>query len=81
MRLCLCCNSQHVEDEFHFIMECPVYENLRSILFQDIEIVNVSFYHILSDVERAFVYLMSSAHRDIINALGVFVWEAFNCYV
>ena len=64
LRLCLCCNSQHVEDEFHFIMECPVYENLRSILFQDIEIEDVSFHHILSDIKRAFVYLMSSKHRD-----------------
>jgi hypothetical protein len=33
-RLCLCCNSEHVEDEFHFIMECRVYDNLLRYFFK-----------------------------------------------
>lgn len=29
MRTCLLCASQSVEDEHHFIFECPLYESLR----------------------------------------------------
>ena len=25
LRYCLCCNTQRVEDEFHFLMVCPIY--------------------------------------------------------
>ena len=28
-RLCKLCNYNLVEDEFHFVMICPIYENLR----------------------------------------------------
>ena len=30
-RLYTLCNYNLVEDEFHFVMICPIYENLRSI--------------------------------------------------
>ena len=30
-RLCTLYNHNLVEDEFHFVMMCPIYENLRSI--------------------------------------------------
>ncbi len=28
-RACLICNSEEIEDEFHFMMECPEYRSLR----------------------------------------------------
>ena len=58
-------------------MECRVYDNLRLLFFQNVGKVDVSFHQKLSDLKKAFVYLMSSKHRDIIIALGVFVWGAF----
>ena len=60
-------------------MECRVYDNLRSLLFQNVGKVDVSFHQKLSDLKKAFVSLMSSKNRahDIINALGNSVWDAF----
>ena len=31
LRTCSICNSMDVEDEFHFVMKCPAYSNLRDI--------------------------------------------------
>ena len=28
-RLCLMCNLSDIEDEFHFILKCPIYKDLR----------------------------------------------------
>ena len=35
-RLCTCCNFQDIEDEFHFILKCPLYneKNFEKILLQ-----------------------------------------------
>lgn len=30
LRLCLCCNMNVVEDEYHFVLVCPVYRPVRS---------------------------------------------------
>ena len=32
-RLCKLCNSGDVEDEFHVLMKCPIFNDLRSVLF------------------------------------------------
>ena len=34
LRLCKQCNSNQVEDEFHFITQCPLYGILRQIVFR-----------------------------------------------
>lgn len=31
-RLCICCNMKMVEDEYHFIMVCPAFRDLRNSL-------------------------------------------------
>ena len=33
-RLCILCNKQEIEDEFHFIFSCNFYETERKILFE-----------------------------------------------
>ena len=32
-RLCTCCSLNEIEDEYHFLMICPKYDNLRHSLF------------------------------------------------
>ena len=76
-RICLCCNLELVEDEFHFVMKCPVYDKLRLVFFQAVEKVDGTFLYKKTDIKSAFMYLMSSKNCDIIKALSVFVWEAF----
>jgi len=33
-RYCTLCYSQDIEDEFHFVMKCPIYEHIRKKLYQ-----------------------------------------------
>jgi hypothetical protein len=35
-RICSNCNSKSVEDEIHFLMYCPKFENLRRELFSNV---------------------------------------------
>ena len=37
-RLCLLCDLGVIEDEFHFIFHCPLYNDLRCILFERIQL-------------------------------------------
>ncbi len=32
-RICIICNSQHIEDEFHFIVSCNAYIEIRQVLY------------------------------------------------
>ena len=76
-RICRRYNLEIVEDEFHFVMECPVYDKLRLVLFHTVEEVDGSFHNKKSNLKEAFVYLLSSTNCEIIQALSIFVWEAF----
>ena len=34
-RICTACNHGHIEDETHFLVSCPVYDDLRQRHFGD----------------------------------------------
>ncbi len=42
-RLCLLCDLGEIEDEFHFLFCCPVYDDLREIIFTKMLSVVVDF--------------------------------------
>ena len=72
-RHCLYCaqnNVCRVEDEFHFIMECPLYSFLRLVYLPFIRIPNLYEY----------AKLMSSKKCDKIRALGAYVYRAFHVH-
>ena len=75
-RLCLCCDMKRIEDEVHFLVECPIYDTLRSKLFG---IVNREFVvnEITAHLKDLFIKIMSSKSSTIITALSEFIWEAF----
>ena len=56
-RICQLCELNKVEDEFHFIMECPLYDNVRHELFRKAERQNLEFYQ-LHDMPK-FIFLIS----------------------
>ena len=29
LRLCTLCDKSHLEDEYHFVLVCPVYDSMR----------------------------------------------------
>ena len=42
-RVCKYCNSNSVEDETHFLVDCDFYSDLRYNLFQSAQIINETF--------------------------------------
>ena len=60
MRTCLICASQSVEDEHHFIFECPLYDSLR-FKFSDLFSTDCSTVHSFLDQsqDRVAEYLYS----------------------
>ena len=60
-RLCQLCECNTVEDEYHFVMNCPFYENLRSELKQSFDSFTCLFN---CDHDDIFLTLMSANNGD-----------------
>ena len=52
-RICLCCNQEAVEDEFHFIFDCTLYSNLRHNFFISI-VPDITHYDRLTTLKTLF---------------------------
>ena len=65
-RICPVCDDG-VEDEIHFLCQCPCYSNFRSNLFS--KAVNFDSQFVNFDVIDKFVFLMSNMQRDVIRYL------------
>ena len=73
-RLCKFC-PRKIEDEIHFILECPLYNSERQKLFfeYDIQLPSVNnFDHI-----TLFSEIMTSKNQHHLDALGEFTFECF----
>ena len=68
-RLCQVCDMMEVEDEYHFIMICPLYEMLRKRLIPSWSYTNPSV--------NKFYSLMSCNSNETISNLAVFIQNAF----
>ena len=66
-RKCLFCNS--LEDEFHFILECPLYQDLRQ------EHIN-RYFGVRPNIPK-FIELLQSENKKIIRNLSVYIFESF----
>jgi hypothetical protein len=71
-RLCEECNE--VENEYHFVMNCSMYTNLRDIFFIDLE--NTINTYSMTDIDK-FNLLMSSHDYNVNNMFSKFVHAAF----
>ena len=71
-RNCRYCNLDDVEDEEHFLLKCPLYNEERLSLFNSV-VLNVSA---MSQGE-VLVYLLSSKEPTTVKALGTFLHNAF----
>ena len=70
-RKCINCNLNEIEDEFHFIIKCPTYNNERHILFNVIEKHN-KYFNTYSD-ENKLYWILSNESPECINALIKFL--------
>ena len=67
-RMCKCCNMNLVEDEFHFLLACPFYTDLRRKYF--------SAYFCRWPSKKKFVELMTASQKGIIKKIAAFIYEA-----
>ena len=68
-RYCKQCNLLAIEDEVHFLIECPKYNTFRSELFQKIENKNFA---VLS-VENKLIWLLINEDKQVIFSLVKYV--------
>ena len=64
-----CKHCQILEDEFHFILECPLYSNIRSLY--------VKRYFYTRPNMLKLTALMSSNNKKQIRNLATFIFKAF----
>ena len=74
-RICKICNLGICEDEFHLVMVCPKYHNLRQIMFNNVLEKFPCFQSL--DIETKFFCLMANADECVIQWLGSFVYSCF----
>lgn len=74
-KTCLLCNQNCVEDESHFLTECPLYKEERNSFFHYVSILNKNF--ILLTKKDKFIWLMSNEDKIIITKLSEFLINAF----
>ena len=65
-RLCLKDNVHKVEDEFHMLLECPTYSDLRKIYLDNV-----------ASTPHAYCSLFMSNESVFLTNLGNFICSAF----
>ena len=73
-RKCYFCKDK-IEDELHFLIDCPLYTPSRTILEMACNEVCIR-YKDYSE-EQKFIFLMTNEHEKIIKALGKYIFESF----
>ena len=74
-RLCKLCNNGEVEDEFHFLIRCPLYKSLRENLYEAAYLSCNNFPNL--DEMAKFIYLLS-CESDLIAKVAEFCFRAFH---
>ena len=67
-RLCNLCDTQEVEDEYHFVIKCPVYKYLRNVYLPTV------------DSDRSTVhsfYSLFNGNKDAILNLAKYIYNGF----
>ena len=68
-RKCQICNSGDLEDEYHFVLSCPVYDELRRKY--------IPLYYRRNPSVFKFTQLISTPELDLVKKLSYYVYYAF----
>jgi exonuclease III len=68
LRVCQICNGNEIEDEFHFVLKCPAYQNIR------LKYIKI-FYRTKPSMFK-FTQLLSSKNKSNIVMLAKFIQES-----
>ena len=72
-RKCYFCKEK-IEDEIHFLVNCPMYTAQRKILEMVCNKVCIHFEGYSE--EQKFIFLMSNEDEKVIKALGKYIFES-----
>ena len=67
-RICTLCNIGDVEDEYHFVMICPLYKEIRNM--------HIRRYYVNRPNMLKFVQLLKSENFNVLKSLSIYVIEA-----
>jgi hypothetical protein len=68
-RICKCCNLNSVENEYHFLLVCPAYIDLRRKF--------LSSYYCHWPTVFKFVHIMSTHSSFLVNRVSQYLFHAF----
>ena len=74
-RICKYCSLNEIEDEFHLIVRCHLYSDLRNDLFKSINSIHRGFIDI--NDSNKFLAIMSSLDKNVIYKLGEYITKCF----
>ena len=66
-RLCKLCNSGEIEDEFHFVMRCNVYDDLRDSLFEIFTTIGDGLHDL--NMHTQFLFIMQHCDYKTLNCI------------
>ena len=69
-RKCKLCKMNATEDEYHFVLVCPIYRHLRNELLPK--------YYCRWPTKQKFVQLMGSSSAVVLNKLAKYIYLAFD---
>ena len=73
-RICTSCSSGVCEDETHFLIDCPLYNDLRDNLYSAIAESNLHFYSYTP--AQKFTWLMTTEDLNCLSDIGTFIHKA-----
>ena len=68
-RKCTLCNLNDLEDEFHFTLVCPIYNDLRQQYLQ-------KYFHVRPSVAK-FITILNSDRLKILNNFATYIIKSF----
>ena len=74
-RKCKMCPNQEVEDEIHFLTECPAYDKPRTLLYAQCEHECKNFANMANGAK--FIWLMTAESAHILHATATFLKASF----
>ena len=74
-KICRFCSTSSIDNETHFLLECPTTDSLRSLMLFSVESIYQDFQS-LSGVEKTKL-ILSSVNRNIVYETAHYIYMAF----
>ena len=74
-RICKFCSLNLIEDENHFLLECPLYSNDRNVFLDSVSSYNSNFKNMHN--EHKFIWLLSCEDIEICFEVAKFIRKCF----